>query len=163
MTRSAFLALDYVTYIVENFSHDPAVVEHASAALDSARAEGLPVFHVVPEPMREQIHPTLAPREGETVLGKTSMSAFATTDLHSRLQEAGVGRIVIGGVATSGTVLSTTRWARDIGYEVAVCADACADPDAGAHAALVDTSVFPESWIGLWRLARMVRSGEPLI
>jgi hypothetical protein len=40
---TAFLALDFATYIVENFSHDPAVAERASNALASARAAGLPV------------------------------------------------------------------------------------------------------------------------
>jgi hypothetical protein len=35
---TAFLALDFATYIVENFSHDPAVAERASNALTSARA-----------------------------------------------------------------------------------------------------------------------------
>jgi nicotinamidase-related amidase len=158
--RTAFLALDFVTYIVENFSHDAAVVDRASTALASARAAELPVFHVVPEPMRDQIHPPLAPVGDEPVLGKTTIGAFATTNLQDLLRASGVGRVIIAGVATSGTVLSTTRWAFDVGYEVAVCADACADPDPGAHSALVDKSVFPESWIGLWRLARMVKSTE---
>ncbi|MEU5876383.1 cysteine hydrolase [Spirillospora sp. NPDC047279] len=154
--RTAFLALDFVTYIVENYSHDPAVAQRAARALEAARAAGLPVLHVVPGPMREQIHSALVPAGDEPVLAKSSFSAFATTDLHERLQSAGVGRVVIAGVATSGTVLSTARWAHDLGYEVAVCADACADPDPRAHAALVDDSVFPESWLGLWRIARMV-------
>jgi hypothetical protein len=39
--RTAFLALDFATYIVENFSHDAAVAERASSALASARAAGL--------------------------------------------------------------------------------------------------------------------------
>ncbi|GAA2212844.1 hypothetical protein GCM10009850_083060 [Nonomuraea monospora] len=158
--RTAFLALDLVTYIIDNYSHDPAVVQHASQALESARTAGLPVFHAVPGPMREQIHPAVAPRDGEPVLAKSSFSAFATTDLHERLREAEVGRLVVAGVATSGTVLSTARWAHDLGYQVAVCADACADPDPQAHAALVDPSIFPESWLGLWRIADMVRPAQ---
>ena len=153
--RTAFLALDFVTYIVENFSHDPAVARHAASALASARAAGLPVIHVVPEPMREQIHPLLAPARDEPVLGKTSIGAFATTSLDGRLREAGIGQLIVAGVATSGTVLSTTRWAADCGYRVIVCADACADPDPDAHAALVDEAVFPRSWLGLWRIARV--------
>ena len=159
-TRTAFLALDFATYIVENFSHDAAVAENASKALAAARAAGLPVFHVLHEAMLGQIHPLPAPVGDEPVLGKTTLGAFATTDLHELLQASGVGRVVIAGVATSGTVLSTARWAYDVGYEVAVCADACADPDAHAHAALVEESVFPQSWLGLWRLARMVQSTE---
>ncbi|WP_405736008.1 cysteine hydrolase [Streptomyces sp. NBC_01537] len=159
-TRTAFVALDFATYIVENFSHDAAVAEHASKALASARGAGLPVFHVLHEAMLGQIHPLLAPVGDEPVLGKTTLSAFATTNLHELLQASGVGRIVIAGVATSGTVLSTARWAYDIGYDVAVCADACADPDAQAHAALVEESVFPQSWLGLWRIARIVQSAD---
>jgi nicotinamidase-related amidase len=159
-SRTAFLALDFVTYIVENFSHDPLVAEHAAGALGAARAAGIPVIHVVPGPMRDQIHPLLAPAPAELVLGKTSMSAFATTDLDRVLREAGVGQLIVAGVATSGTVLSTTRWAADTGYQVTVCADACADPDPGAHAALVDERVFPQSWLGLWRIARVLPAAQ---
>lgn len=158
--QTAFLALDYTTYIVENFSHDPAVAERASNALASARAAGLPVVHVVPAMMRDQIHPALAPVGDEPVLGKTTIGAFATTNLHELLQASGVGRVIIAGVATSGTVLSTARWAFDVGYEVTLCADACDDPDPQAHAALLDESVFPKSWIGLWRIARVLHSTE---
>nr|MDT0664641.1 hypothetical protein [Micromonospora sp. DSM 115978] len=60
--------MDFATYIVENFSHDPAVTQHASNALASARAAGIPVIHVVHEAMVGQIHPLLAPAAGETVL-----------------------------------------------------------------------------------------------
>ena len=154
--RTAYLSLDFVTYIVENFSHDDAVAKRAADALAAARAAGLPVFHVVPGQLLDQIHPLLAPAGGEPVLGKSSMSAFATTNLDELLRAAGVGRLIIAGVATSGTVLSTTRWAVDTGYQVTVCADACADPDPGAHAALVDSSVFPSSWLGLWRIAQVL-------
>jgi hypothetical protein len=40
--RTAFLALDFATYILENFSYDAAVAERASRALASARAAGCP-------------------------------------------------------------------------------------------------------------------------
>jgi hypothetical protein len=43
---------------------------------------------------------------------------------------------------------------------VIVCADACADMDAGAHAALVDQNVFPTSWLGLWRFGRVLPAAE---
>jgi len=159
-TRSAFLVLDYATYIVENFSHDDGVAKAAASTVAAARAVGLPVIYVVPNGMQEQVHPLVAPANGEPVLGKTSFSAFATTDLDERLRGLGVGHLIVAGVATSGTVLSTTRWAVDIGYRVTVCADACADPDPGAHAALLDEAVFPESWLGLWRIARVLPASQ---
>ncbi|MFF1445613.1 cysteine hydrolase family protein [Streptomyces sp. NPDC058295] len=157
-TQTAFLALDYATRIVENYSHDPGVTDRAAHALASARQAGAPVFHITHEAMQDQFHPLLGPRGDEPVLGKRTLGAFATTDLHERLQAAGIRRVILGGVATSGAVLSTARWAYDIGYEVLVCVDACADPDPQAHAALVDDSAFPDSWLGLWRIARMVDS-----
>jgi nicotinamidase-related amidase len=159
-TGTAFLALDFAAYIVENFSHDAGVAGQAAAALAAARRAGLPVLHVVPDGMQAQIHPLMAPAAGEPVLGKSSIGAFATTNLDERLRESSVSRLILAGVATSGTVLSTTRWAVDTGYEVTVCADACADPDPGAHAALVDQSVFPQSWLGLWRIARVLPAAQ---
>lgn len=155
-TGTAFLVLDYAAYIVENFSHDAGVARQAATALAAARRAGLPVIHVVPDGMQDQVHPLVAPATGEPVLGKRSLSAFATTNLDEMLRQAGIGQLIIAGVATSGTVLSTTRWAVDIGYKVTVCADACGDPDPQAHAALVDDSVFPRSWLGLWRIARVL-------
>ncbi|MGW1713110.1 isochorismatase family cysteine hydrolase [Streptomyces sp. NPDC002156] len=159
-TGTAFLALDYVTYIVDNFSHDPSVAERAAHALAAARTAGLPVFYVVPQGMQEQIHPLLTPAEGDTVLTKTSFSAFASTDLRDRLEAAGIGRIVVAGVATSGTVLSTTRWAVDTGLKVTVVADACDDPDPQVNALLLDESVAPKSWVGLWRVADVLPAAE---
>jgi nicotinamidase-related amidase len=159
-TRAAFLLLDYASYIVENFSADDGVADRAAGALAAARAAGLPVIYVVPEGMESQIHPMVAPTAGEPVLGKTTFSAFASTDLDERLRELGVGQLILAGVATSGTVLSTTRWAVDTGYQVTVCADACGDPDPGVHAALTDPAVFPDSWIGLWRIASVLPADQ---
>jgi len=99
--RTAFLALDFATYIVENFSYDAAVAERASRALASARGAGLPVVHVVPAGMRDQIHPALAPAGDEPVPSKTTMGAVATTNLYELLQSAGVGRVIVASVATS--------------------------------------------------------------
>jgi nicotinamidase-related amidase len=159
-TATAFVVLDFTTYIVEHFSHDAGVAERAGNALTLARRAGVPVVHVVPRTMVDQIHPSLAPADGEQVLEKSTIGAFATTALHDILQQHGVGQIIVAGVATSGTVLSTSRWAFDIGYEVIVCADGCDDPDRKAHDALVDESVFPESWIGLWRIASVLPTAD---
>jgi nicotinamidase-related amidase len=159
-TGTAFLIVDYASYIVDNFSHDAGVAQQAAAALTAARKAGVPVIYVVPDGMQEQIHPLVTPAAGEPVLRKTSLSAFATTGLDQALREAGIGHVIIAGVATSGCVLSTARWAYDIGYRVTVCADACADMDAGAHAALLDQAVFPTSWLGLWRIARVLPAAQ---
>jgi nicotinamidase-related amidase len=155
-TGTALVMLDLTTYIVENYSSDEHVAARAASALDAARRAELPVFHVVPDSMKGDIHTLVTPTGSEPVLGKTTMGAFGTTMLQELLEQQGIGRLVLAGVATSGTILSTTRWAFDIGYRVTVCRDACADPDPEVHEALVDESRFSQSWLGLWRLATVV-------
>ena len=61
-TRTAFLVLDYASYIVENFSHDPGVARQAAAALAAARQVGLPVIYVMSDGMQDQIHRSWRPR-----------------------------------------------------------------------------------------------------
>lgn len=51
-------------------------------------------------------------------------SAFAGTELDARLRAAGVGRLVVGGLATDYCVLNTVLDALGLGYRVAVLEDA---------------------------------------
>lgn len=51
-------------------------------------------------------------------------SSFQGTDLDSRLRDANVHRLFIGGLATDYCVLNTVRDARRLGYEVFVMTDA---------------------------------------
>ena len=46
------------------------------------------------------------------------------------------------GIATSGVVLSTVRWAADMDYQVVVVSDASADMDSEVHRVLTQ-KVFP--------------------
>ena len=46
------------------------------------------------------------------------------------------------GVATSGCVLSSVRWATDIGYKFIVVSDACSDADLEVHRVLTE-KVYP--------------------
>ena len=50
--------------------------------------------------------------------------------------------LVLLGVATSGCVLSTVRWAADINYRVVVVKDACDDHDEEVHRVLTE-KLFP--------------------
>jgi hypothetical protein len=154
---SALLLLDYVGFIVDKFSSDRTVVDRAGQLLANARDVNLPVFHVVPAAMEHDIHPAVLPRAAEPVLTKTTIGAFGTTNLHSRLQADGIEELILAGIATSGTILSTSRWAFDVGYRVTVCTEACDDPDPRVHAALTDEHVFPQSWLGLHRVANVAQ------
>ena len=81
--------------------------------------------------------------ELETIDCLTSrVGAFATTDLESILRAQQVTSLVLLGIATSGVVLSTVRWAADADYELVVLEDGCADADEEVHRVLMH-KVFP--------------------
>lgn len=71
----------------------------------------------------------------DTVLTKSSMDTFATTDLAQRLRRLGVRTVVVAGVYSDACVESTARNAAELGYPVFVAEDACAAWDPGFHAA----------------------------
>ncbi|KIW21872.1 uncharacterized protein PV07_12712 [Cladophialophora immunda] len=70
------------------------------------------------------------------------ISALESHGLSNLLKEKGIKSLIIGGINTSGCVLSTARAATDRGYIVTVMEDACFDPVPGLHSMLV-TYVLP--------------------
>src|SRR5262245_13064250 len=119
--------------------------EEAAAAarrvLDSFRASGEPVIHmkhVWDEPEAEfmrpgtegiEIHPDVAPADGELVLEKTSPNSFVGTPLEEELRSRGPGDLVVAGMMSSMCVDATVRTASDLGFSATVVHDACAAPD----------------------------------
>ena len=144
--HSAVLIMDFQVRIINNFASDPqGVIERAAQALQGARQAGLPIMYIVHRggPFREDapdvaIHPGVAPAPGESVITKTKPGSFSTTGLDITLREMGVETLILMGVATSGCVLSTIRWAVDINYKPLVVADACSDPDPEVHRVLTE-------------------------
>ena len=55
------------------------------------------------------IHDAVAPKDGDLVVTKKRVSAFAASDLECVLRASGRTHLVLLGVATSGVVLSTLR------------------------------------------------------
>jgi len=100
------------------------------------------------------IHPAVAPREGDIIVIKRRVSAFTGSDLEVILRAQGIQHIVLSGVATSGVVLSTIREAADKDYRLTVLSDCCADRDDEVHRMLT-SRIFPrqaevltvEDWI----------------
>ena len=148
--RTAVVIMDFQNGIVGNYAGDPeGTVERAASVLAAARAAGAPVIHVVhrggpfeADAPEAEIHPGVAPAPGERVIRKTRAGAFSTTGLDALLREEGRDTLVLMGVATSGCVLSTLRWAADTGYRLAVVRDGCDDPDPEVHRVLTE-KVFP--------------------
>jgi nicotinamidase-related amidase len=73
-----------------------------------------------------------------------SISALESRGLVEALRAAGIKSLILGGMSTSGCVLSTARAATDRGFIVTVAEDACFDPVPGLHSMLA-THVLPIS------------------
>ncbi|SEO68465.1 cysteine hydrolase family protein [Actinacidiphila rubida] len=178
MPKSALLLMDVQQNIVGRVS-DPELVPRMARAVAAARDAGVPVMHVVvgfraghpeinpanrsfgalppgafgPGDPGAAIDPAVAPRDGETVVVKKRVSAFAGSDLEMLLRAAGIDHLVLSGISTSGVVLSTVRQAADLDYRLTVLSDACFDPDPETHRFLTER-LFPRqadvTTIGDW-------------
>lgn len=84
----------------------------------------------------------IAPKEGEIVITKHRVSAFAGTDLAMILRANDIDTLVLFGIATSGVVLSTLVEAADQDFRLAVIKDCCADLDPTVHDCLIN-KFFP--------------------
>jgi nicotinamidase-related amidase len=148
--KSVVLIQDFQQRIISNFAAEPeAVVRNAARALAGARNAGVPVIYVVHRggPFAEyapdvELHQGVAPAEGEMVITKTKPGPFSTTALDVTLREMGKDTLIVMGVATSGCVLSSVRWAVDVNYKFVVVSDACSDADPEVHRVLTE-KVYP--------------------
>ena len=148
--RSVVLIEDFQQRIITNVASEPeAVVRNAARVLEGARAAGIPVIYIVHRggPFAEyapdvELHEGVAPAEGERVITKTKPGPFSTTSLDVDLRMMGKDTLIVMGVATSGCVLSTVRWAVDVNYSFIVVGDACSDADPEVHRVLTE-KVYP--------------------
>ena len=92
-------------------------VRHASREPNSTYRPGQPGFEFKPE---------VLPRDGETIISKSTNSAFIGTTLESTLRAAGTETLVITGVITNNSVEATARMAGNLGFRTFVVADATA-------------------------------------
>ena len=90
----------------------------------------------------EVIHPGVSPINGEVVVGKHRVNALYGTDLDMTLRANQIDTIILLGYATSGVVLSTTRFAADSDYSIIIVEDCCADTDPEVHNFLME-KIFP--------------------
>jgi nicotinamidase-related amidase len=168
--HTALLIMDYQNAVVSSVAEKhPDLLERTAAVLAAARAANLRIIYVVVQ-FREgypevnprnrsfstlsqsgrmlagspgaEIHTQVAPRSGEVIVAKRRVGAFSTTDLETILRAQGITSLVMCGIATSGVVLSTVRWAADMDYELVVVEGCCADGDDEVHRVLTQ-KVFP--------------------
>lgn len=142
---------------------DRGVLEHTKTAIAAARAAGAkigyvrvgfspdyreaPAFSPIFSGARKneifqlgtwgtEIHPAIAPEEGDFDIVKHRVSPFYATSLEAILRANGIERIVMCGVSTNGVVHSGAREAHDRDYEVVILEDCCAGvmPEEHMHA-----------------------------
>jgi nicotinamidase-related amidase len=142
LSESALIMVDFQnTYRsgpMELAGVDEAMAE-AEQVLARARKGGTPVIHIAhdagPGSLYDvqaengKIASQVAPLSGEPTVVKNFPNAFAKTDLHERLQDLNVGKLIVIGFMTHMCVSSTTRGAFDLGYRTTVVGNATATRD----------------------------------
>jgi len=104
------------------------------------RVDGYPGIYPLESEEMARIVDKIAPDKNDTILAKTTFSAFASTGIDHVLREWKAREIVFTGLATSQCVETTARDASDRGYEVIHIEDAQADYDEATHNASLFSS-----------------------
>lgn len=110
----------------------------AKMLLDKFREKKLPVVliqHIssrpgstffLPDTTGADFHPLVAPVNTDKVIVKNFPNSFRNTGLLDHLKSNNVQKLVICGMMTHMCVNSTTRAAKDLGFECTLISDACA-------------------------------------
>ena len=150
--RTALLVVDLQKGIVGLPTVHPidGVIKNSVALIEAFRAHDLPVVLInvdgVPPGRSEQsrgprefptgfsdLIPELNRQPDDHVVTKRTRGAFTNTDLEHYLRDRGVTQVVVTGVATGSGVESTARHAHELGFNVALAADAMTDLSLEAH------------------------------
>ncbi|HKU93911.1 MAG TPA: cysteine hydrolase [Vineibacter sp.] len=75
--------------------------------------------------LEHRILEELAPRRGEPVLNKTTMSAFHSSGFERTVQALGVTQLCFTGISTNSCVEGTARDAADRGFQCVIVDDGC--------------------------------------
>jgi nicotinamidase-related amidase len=170
-SNAALLLMDVQNAIAERFAENAEALLPFQKALEAARRHNIPVIFVriafregypevsprnksfsaiseagwgpmTPTDTATQIHESVKPLPGEPIVTKLRVSAFAGSDLEIILRSRQIDTLILGGISTSGVVLSTLREAADRDFALTVLSDACIDPDPEIHLVLME-KVFP--------------------
>ncbi|MBW0106782.1 cysteine hydrolase family protein [Pseudonocardia sp. KRD291] len=137
LSESALIMVDlqntYTEGIMELENVAPALDE-AAALLDRARSAGAKVIHIQHDAGEGSpydvtadigaIHPSVAPRDGESIIIKNFPSSFVGTDLQAQLGD--IGNLVLAGFMTHMCINSTARSGFSLGFAPTVVAAATA-------------------------------------
>lgn len=113
---------------------------NAKRLIALADAEGMKVYHIqhvtpagspvfAEDSETAAFHRDIQPAADHTVVRKSSVSVFASTDLAAQLKQEGVDTLVMSGLMTHACVAGAARDAVPLGFNVIVASDACATRD----------------------------------
>jgi nicotinamidase-related amidase len=125
---------------------DGPLLERIGTLIARARSCGAPVIYVQHnegpgEPLETNtpgwnIHPAIAPMDGDVIIQKRTPDSFHHTKLQSELEKWRVKRLGIAGLQTEMCVDTTCRRAFTLGYDVSLVRDAHSTFDSGALTAV---------------------------
>ena len=110
----------------------------AAQVMRKFRDQKLPIIHVrhlsvrpgstffIPGTKGADIHSSVTPNSGETVIEKNFPNSFRNTPLKETLEKQGVKNLVVAGMMTHMCVDASVRHAADLGYKITLLGDACA-------------------------------------
>jgi nicotinamidase-related amidase len=123
---------DTATWATRN---NPSFESNVGKLIEGYRSAGLPIVFLLHQNLRPESHfnprssffrfmDFVAPKPDEVVLHKTTISAFASTDLARRLTQWKINHLTVTGIQTEQCCETTTRDASDRGYQVNFVTDA---------------------------------------
>ena len=129
-------AIDAPYWAAQGPRNNPEAEANIARLLRHWREAGRPIFHIRhdsrepnsafrPGQHGHDFKPESLPLPGESVIGKSTNSAFIGTELEARLRRQGIGELVIAGVITNNSVEATVRMAGNLGFAVQLAEDAC--------------------------------------
>ena len=133
-TDSALLVIDVQVGLIEPSYRSAEVLEHINTLLEKARSSHTPVIYVQHDGPKGdslevgtatwEIHPAIAPKEGDAVIHKRASDSFHKTTLQQELERQGIKHLVVVGGQTEYCVDTTCRRATTLGYNVTLVGDA---------------------------------------
>ncbi len=133
-TETALVVIDVQKGLMEEAYQRDEILSRIDTLLARARASQAPVIYVQHDGPRGhglevgtdawQIHPAIAPQNGEPIVNKRASDAFYDTTLKQELDRRGIRHLVVVGGQTEYCVDTTVRRATTCGYDVTLVSDA---------------------------------------
>ncbi|MGH6861784.1 MAG: cysteine hydrolase family protein [Phyllobacterium sp.] len=141
--KTALLVIDFQN---EYFSgkmpipNGEKALTNARRLIERADADGMKVYHIqhvtpagspvfAEDSTSSKFHHDIQPAAHHSVVRKSSVSVFPTTDLDGQLKQAEIDTLIVAGLMTHACVAGAARDAVPLGYNVIVAEDACATRD----------------------------------